>query len=153
MSTVSEMLPEHPDDGVYRGSVADDLAMGQVELEVHVVSPERAIYEGQAHWVVAPGADGSFGVWPRHASLVAALTSGTLRMGLPGRDRVEYTVRGAFLSVKSNVVTILVDTVLTSPDQVDVPAVQAELAETIEAMSARMDEAEYVQLMDRREWC
>ncbi len=153
MTSVADMIPEHPDDGEYHGNIAKDLATGQVDLEVHLVSPERLIYEGPAHWVTAPGADGSFGVWPRHASMVAALTSGKLRMGLPGRERVEHIVRGAFLSVKANVVTILVDHVLTSPEEIDVEAVRQELAETLEALSQRMDEPEYVQLMDRRDWC
>lgn len=153
MSSVAEMMHEHPNDGEYHGSVADDLATGDVRLKVSVVSPEAEIFTGPANWITAPGADGSFGVWPRHASLVAALGSGMLRIGLPNRDHLEYVVRGAFLSVNANVVTVLIDKAIASPDEIDIEAVRAELAKVAESLTKQIDDVEYLQLLDHREWC
>lgn len=153
MSIVADLMPEHPADGEYHGNIADDLATGDVRLSVSVVSPESEIFSGRANWIVAPGADGSFGVWPRHASLVAALSSGMLRIGLVNHETLEYLVRGAFLSVNANVVTVLIDKAVSSPEEVDVEAARAELAETSEAMTKRVDDVEYLQLLDHREWC
>ena len=147
------MTPDHPHDGEYHGNIADDLAQGQVKLRVRLVSPERELYSGTANWIVAPGADGSFGIWPRHVSMVAALSSGKLRIGTSKDHATEYLVRGAFLSVNGNNVTVLIDRALTSPDEVDVEAAKAELAETVEALAKRVDDPEYVVLLDRREWC
>lgn len=153
MSIVSELMPEHPNDGEYHGNVADDLATGDVRLRVSVVSPEREVFSGRANWITAPGADGSFGVWPRHVSMVSALSSGIMRIGLVDREKLEYLVRGAFLSVNANIVTVLIDKAVTSPDEIDVDAVKAELAETVEALKTKVDDVEYLQLLDHREWC
>ncbi len=153
MSSVSELIPEHPDDGQYHGNVADDLARGDVRLQVHVVSPESEIFAGRANWITAPGAEGSFGVWPRHAPLVAALSSGMLRIGLPDRETMEWVVRGAFLSVKANVVTVLIDVAIDSPDDIDLEEVRAELAEVSAELRTKVDDVEYLRLLDHREWC
>lgn len=153
MSSVSEMLPEHPDDGVYHGNIVDDLAGGQIELQISLVSPERELYSGNGHWITAPGVDGQFGVWPRHMSMVAALGSGKLRIGLPEHERLEYLVRGAFLSVNANVVTVLVDTTVSSADEIDVEATREELAEVTERLGQRLDPVEYTQYQDRQAWC
>ncbi len=150
---MAELIHEHPDDGEYHGNIADDLATGDVRLQVSVVSPEAEIFSGRANWITAPGSDGSFGVWPRHASLVAALSSGLLRIGLPNRDHLEYLVRGAFLSVNANTVTVLIDKAISSPDEIDLDAVRAELANVAEELTKRVDDVEYLQLLDHRDWC
>ena len=126
--SASELMPEHPPDSIHTASVAEDLARGQVELHVTVVSPSRELFSGDAHWVTLPGLDGQFGIWPRHVAMVAALGSGHLRIGLRDHSRVEFVVRGSFLSVADNVVTILVDLAVTK-DDVDEAAARAELEE------------------------
>ncbi len=151
--SVQDLRPEHPNDGVYHGNVVDDVANGQINLHVRLVSPERELYAGEAHWITAPGADGQFGVWPRHVSMVAALSSGKLRIGLPGKEQVEYLVRGAFLSVNANVVTVLIDRAVSDVSEIDVEAAKADLAEVNERLTKRLDDVEYTQFLDRREWC
>lgn len=150
---MSELTPEHPDPSVYHGNVVDDVAMGQQYLHVSLVSPTEQVFKGDAHWITAPGSDGRFGVWPRHATMVSALGSGAVRIGLPGRESTEFLVRGAFLSVNHNEVTVLVDHVLSDDEVIDVETVEAELAEISEAMKARLDGPEFLQLVDRRDWC
>lgn len=146
------MLPDHK-DGQYHGGIEDDLAEGGARLVVRVVSPQGEVFAGRANWIVAPGADGSFGVWPRHVPLVAALSSGMMRIGLPDHEVVEYLVRGSFLSVRNNVVTVLIDESMTSSEGVDTDAVQARLEEVAGELSGRLDDAEYLRLLDEREWC
>lgn len=150
--SVSDLMPEHPQGSIHTGSVAEDLARGQVDLKVTVVSPSRELYSDEAHWVTLPGIDGQFGVWPRHVTMVAALGSGLLRIGLRGNGRVEFAVRGSFLSVADDVVTILVDRAVTK-DEIDVEAVRAELAETNAAFTQSVDDAEFLRLLEHRDWC
>jgi F-type H+-transporting ATPase subunit epsilon len=129
----------------------DDLVAGQVYLDVAVVSPQRRIYEGEAHWVTLTGIDGQFGVWPRHVAMVAALGSGPLRIGLPNQQRAEFVARGGFLSVADNVVTILVDQALTK-DEVDPEVARRELEEANAALQHPSSDREFIRLLDRRDW-
>lgn len=147
------MLPEHPDPGAYHADIEDDLAEGGGNLLVRVVSPQREVYAGRANWIVAPGAAGSFGVWPRHVSMVATLTSGMLRVGLPDHEKLEWVVRGSFLSVKANVVTVLIDEAITSPGDIDLDAVRGELDELTARLREALDERAYADALEQREWC
>ena len=146
------MMPEHPPGSIQTNNVAEDLAQGQVELRVTVVSPSRELFSGDAHWVTLPGITGQFGIWPRHVAMVAALGSGSLRIGMRDHTRAEFVVRGSFLSVADNVVTILVDLAVTK-DDVDAEAARSELVEVNAALAHPADEAEFAQLLDRRDWC
>src|SRR6266511_2628315 len=104
-------------------------------LEVVVVSPARPIFEGQAKFVTAPAWDrvgggpslygtapqgqltvGQLGILPRHAPLVAALGSGVLRIGTEDGKVARFAVRGGFLKVGDDRVTILVDRAMTEVD-------------------------------------
>jgi len=149
--SVSELMPEHPKGSSYTGSVIEDLERGQVNLRVSVVSPQEKIFEGDAHWITLPGADGQLGIWPRHVALVAALGSGPLRIGLRNHEVVEYLVFGSFLSIASDVVTILVDRALTK-GEVDVAEATRELEETVAALNRATDDREFRRLIARRDW-
>lgn len=146
------MLPDHT-DGQYHGSIEDELAEGGSGLFVRVVAPQGEVFSGAADWIVVPGVMGSFGVWPRHVSLVAELSSGLMRIGLPDHDHVEQVVRGSFLSVRDNVVTVLIDESIASAEAIDTDAVQARLDEVSTELTTNLDDAEYLRLLDEREWC
>ncbi len=45
-------------------------------LVVHLVTPEREVWTGEASFVIARGVDGDLGVLPGHAPLLAALAVG-----------------------------------------------------------------------------
>jgi F-type H+-transporting ATPase subunit epsilon len=75
-------------------------------LQVVVISPERTIYEGAADAVVAPAWDGQLGILRGHAPLMALLGSGELRVTRGGTTE-EFFVRGGFLQVVDNKVTVL----------------------------------------------
>jgi F-type H+-transporting ATPase subunit epsilon len=150
--SAADLMPEHPTGALHMTSVAEEVVHGQVNLHVTVVSPERQLFAGEAHWVTLPGIDGQFGVWPQHVTMVAALGSGPLRIGLPRHEHTEYAVRGAFVSVSANVVTILVDRAV-SKDEIVVADAQAELDDTVAALAHPKDDAEFALLLDRRAWC
>src|SRR5262245_56596565 len=102
-----------------------------------VVSPERALFEGGAERVIAPGVKGQFGVLPRHAPLIAKLEPGVIRIHRPPEDGGSVTrmaVGGGFAQVMDNVVTLLVTDAVVAED-VDRAKVEKELADTIERLS------------------
>ncbi len=75
-------------------------------IKVSVISPERTLFEGEADSVVAPAWDGELGILRGHAPLMALLGEGVLRV-TNGRDEQRFNVRGGFLQVVDDVVTVL----------------------------------------------
>jgi F-type H+-transporting ATPase subunit epsilon len=80
--------------------------MAADKLTVAVISPERTVFEGGADMVVAPAWDGELGVLRGHAPLLALLGDGTLRIK-DGAQEKSFHVRGGFLQVVDDVVTVL----------------------------------------------
>src|SRR5919202_229000 len=81
-------------------------------LSVVVVSPARQLYQGDAAWVTAPAVD-----------------AGPLRIGLGGGGVERYAVKGGFLKVGANRVTILVDRAVTE-SAVNAAEAERELEQT-----------------------
>jgi len=79
---------------------------GGGDLRVVVISPERTVYEGPADAVVAPAWDGELGILRGHAPLMAILGEGRLRVR-QGEATQRFRVKGGFLQVVDNVVTVL----------------------------------------------
>ncbi|HKY75546.1 MAG TPA: ATP synthase F1 subunit epsilon [Acidimicrobiia bacterium] len=119
-------------------------------LEVVVVSPARQLYEGEAQWVTVPGADGQLGIRPMHADLVAALGAGPLRIGTGGQV-TRYAVKGGFLKVGNNKVTILVDRAVTESD-VNAGEARQELEETLADLQHPKTDQEFAELLEARAW-
>jgi F-type H+-transporting ATPase subunit epsilon len=80
------------------------------KLHVEIVTGERVVYtEDDVDMVVAPGADGTLGILPRHAPLITVLASGELRVKKAGREDA-LVVFGGFMEVADNRVIVLADT-------------------------------------------
>ena len=67
-------------------------------LEVHLVTPEREVWAGEADFVTARAVDGDLGVLPGHAPLLAALAVGPVFIDADG-SRIAVAVDGGFLHV------------------------------------------------------
>ena len=107
-------------------------------LEVHLVTPEREVWVGEAGIVVARAIDGDVGILPGHAPMVAALAVGPLFIEREGEGRAAYAVDGGFVHVVSG----------DDGTRVDVLAEHAELAEEIDAAEARRFEERAAELRD-----
>ena len=77
-------------------------------IPVRVVSVEALLYEGEADFVLATGADGELGVLPNHAPLLTTLKPGPLRIDSEGKSE-EIFVGGGFMEVLPDRVTVLAD--------------------------------------------
>jgi F-type H+-transporting ATPase subunit epsilon len=146
-------VPEHPAGALRTGNVADELARGQINLQVVVVSPDRSIFAGEAHWVTVTGVDGQLGIWPRHAAIVVALGSGPLRIGQRGGQITRYAARGGFLEVSDNHVTVLVDDAIPESEaKAHEAEAQRDLEETVAELGHAHSDQEFAELLDRRAW-
>ena len=77
-------------------------------MRVSVISPERAMFDGDAEAVVAPAYDGLVGILPHHAPLLTLLGAGTLTVR-HGGAATAFEVDGGFLQVVGDTVRVVVD--------------------------------------------
>ena len=77
-------------------------------MHVTVISPEAAIFDGEADALTAPAYDGSVGVLPRHAPMMTLLGSGELAVRQGDRTH-RFQVRGGFLQVVHDRVRVVAE--------------------------------------------
>lgn len=76
------------------------------QLTLRVLTPEKIVADQVVESVRLPGLDGSIGVLPRHAHMVAALQEGLLRYRAGGME-ADLFVAGGFAEVRDNTVRVL----------------------------------------------
>jgi F-type H+-transporting ATPase subunit epsilon len=77
-------------------------------MRVTVISPEAAMFDGEADAVVAPAFDGEVGILPNHAPFMTLLGEGMLTVRSAGGMR-RFAVRGGFLQVVDNRVRVVAE--------------------------------------------
>ncbi|HXE59026.1 MAG TPA: ATP synthase F1 subunit epsilon [Gemmatimonadales bacterium] len=77
-------------------------------MHVTVISPEAAVFDGEADAVVAPAFDGEVGILPNHAPFMTLLGEGALVVRRGGEAN-RFTVRGGFLQVIDNMVRVVAE--------------------------------------------
>jgi F-type H+-transporting ATPase subunit epsilon len=75
-------------------------------LKCVVVTPEKAVLDEPADFVVVPMIDGELGVAPHRLPLIGRLGFGELRLTQGGQVK-HYYVDGGFVQIRGNVVTVL----------------------------------------------
>ena len=77
-------------------------------MQVTVISPETAMFDGEADAVVAPAYDGEVGILPNHAPFMTLVGEGTLVVRR-GESTSRFLVRGGFLQVVDNRVRVVAE--------------------------------------------
>ena len=86
-------------------------------IHVDVVSAEKAIYSGEAEFVVLPGEVGELGIYPRHTPLITRIKPGTVEITPAGGGEKELIfVAGGILEVQPKLITVLADTAIRGAD-------------------------------------
>lgn len=97
------------------------------ELHVELVSPERAVWSGEAEIVIARTTEGEVGILPRHAPLLGELAPGPVRIRRAGGEgELVAAVHGGFLSVTESGVSVLAERVELA-EEIDVARARAAL--------------------------
>ena len=78
------------------------------KLHFSLVAPERELFSGDVDQVVAPGAEGQFGVLAGHAPFMTTLIEGDVVV-LDGAARRVFNIRGGFADVTPDGLTILAE--------------------------------------------
>ena len=95
-------------------------------VDLHVVTPQREVWAGEAEMVIARGVDGEVGILGGHAPLLIQLAVGPLRIIQEGAPELRAVVDGGFMHVTSG----------SEGTRVDVMASQAELQSEIDFEAA-----------------
>ncbi len=111
-------------------------------MQVLVATAEREVYRGDAEFLVAPGAAGELGIYPKHSPLLAALTTGELRI-TNGEEVDEVFVSGGFIEVQPGMITVLSDSAERAGDIDEAAAIEAEriAKEAVETKQGDIDYA------------
>ncbi|OFW78680.1 MAG: ATP synthase F1 subunit epsilon [Actinobacteria bacterium RBG_19FT_COMBO_70_19] len=112
-------------------------------VDVHVVTPEREVWSGQATMVIARGVEGEVGILAGHAPLLVRLAIGPLRIQRDGEE-VFSVVDGGFLHVTTTEGVTRVDVLAPSASlasEIDVERERRRVAEVQERIT-RHDDAE-----------
>ena len=78
-------------------------------LNVALVSPTEQVWTGEAKFVLARTTGGDLGVLPGHAPLFGVLVDGLVSIEIADGSKKEFNVKGGFLSVNNNRVSILTE--------------------------------------------
>ena len=70
-------------------------------MQVSIVSPEEAVWEGEAELVIARSHEGEFGIMHNHIPFLAALVPGTVTV-VAGANREVFLVTGGFLEANGD---------------------------------------------------
>src|SRR5688572_8846501 len=84
--------------------------MARPNLLVEIVSPDGAVFRGEAARFRAPGVEGQFEVLRGHAALLAATGIGTVYVTTPEGQVVTFATDGGFVEVLDDHVVMLAET-------------------------------------------
>jgi F-type H+-transporting ATPase subunit epsilon len=96
--------------------------VADTKLDIHIVTPEREVWAGEADMLIARTVEGELGILPGHAPLLALLDVGPLAV-VNGGQREHAIIDGGFLHVAF--------------DRVEVLAEHAELESEVDVGAAR----------------
>ena len=85
-------------------------------LDVHVVTPERELWSGEASTVVARGVAGEVGILSGHAPMMVGLAIGPLRILRSDGPEITAVVDGGFMHVTSDGDATRVDVLAANAD-------------------------------------
>lgn len=105
-----------------------DAAHGSHTLHLTVITPARTVFSEETSGLIVPAFDGELGVLPGHAAIMALLGTGELRISRPDGSKKRLAVRGGFLQVSGNTVTVLTPESV-APEDINVAKLDQEITQ------------------------
>ncbi|MHB8621612.1 MAG: F0F1 ATP synthase subunit epsilon [Chloroflexota bacterium] len=113
-------------------------------LAVEVVTAERKVLSDSADMVIAPSVDGTLGILPSHAPLIALLKPGELRLKKGGQETA-LAVAGGLLQVDDNRVIVLADAA-EHAEEIDEARAREAVERARQAMAEQRDRGNLAQV-------
>jgi F-type H+-transporting ATPase subunit epsilon len=115
--------------------------MAADKIAFELVSPERLLVSEPVDMVVVPGAEGDFGVLPRHAPLISTLRPGVIRVFAGREVKERIFVAGGFAEVTAERCTVLAEQALPIAE-IDRGAVETALKDAREDLAEAKNDHE-----------
>ncbi|MFO7483597.1 F0F1 ATP synthase subunit epsilon [Oceanibaculum nanhaiense] len=106
-----------------------------------LVSPEKLLVSQPVEMVVVPGAEGYFGVLPRHAPFISTLIPGVIQIYEGGQVKERIFVAGGFAEVTEDRCTVLAETAIAL-GEIDRAAVEQTLKNLTEDLQTAKEDSE-----------
>lgn len=104
-----------------------------------IATQQGPVFVGEVASLRAPGVEGSFGVLPRHAAMIAQLGVGHIALTLPDRTKRILATSGGICEVSETGVVILADA-CEAADEIDTARAEAAAQRARERLAeARQD--------------
>ncbi|MEZ5668151.1 MAG: F0F1 ATP synthase subunit epsilon [Alphaproteobacteria bacterium] len=114
--------------------------MAEDKVAFELVSPERLLVSKDVDMVVVPGAEGNFGVLPRHSPMISTIRPGTIDI-FEGRTVVERIfVAGGIAEVTPERCTVLAEQAMPV-SEMDRGTLEKKLADLREDIADAKDDA------------
>ena len=124
-------------------------------MHIRIVCPEHNAYEAEAAFVSVPASDGELGVLPRHASEIATIVPGYVRVAdqAMGESDHVFAVTSGYVQIADDEVVVLA---ARAEDLADVNA--DEVRETLAGFEEQLgnlseDDARRAYLYNEIAWC
>jgi F-type H+-transporting ATPase subunit epsilon len=115
------------------------------QLHLKIVTPEKLLIDEPVDMVNLTSSEGELGILPGHASLMAKLMPGELRIKKGGKVEVLATGDG-FIQVSNNILTILTDLAVNEGD-IDEKAVEEAKKRAEVALEQKLTQEEYAETL------
>ena len=116
-------------------------------LTLRVITPDRIALDQSVASVRLPALDGSIGVLPRHAPMIAALDAGLLRYRIePGGREQALFVSGGFAEVRGETLRV-VSEAGEKPEEIDEERARDAEKRARERISVQLGEGEPIDLL------
>lgn len=76
---------------------------------LEIITPEKQLFNGEVNLVQLPGVDGLFEILNNHASMIAALGKGRVKVQPAEGETRFFEINGGVLEVLKNKIVVLAD--------------------------------------------
>ncbi|WP_298661445.1 F0F1 ATP synthase subunit epsilon [uncultured Thiothrix sp.] len=104
-------------------------------IQLEVVTAEQKLFSGLVEKVIAPGAMGDLGIYPKHTQLISTLRAGELKY-TTAEGTTSLFVSGGVLEVQPTLITVLADTGMRAED-LDAQAAQDAMKRAHDALQGK----------------
>ena len=80
-------------------------------MQLEIITPDKKVYSGDVEAVKLPGAEGSFGILKNHASIIATLKRGTVKITDVKKHVENIEINGGVLEVLNNKIVVLAESI------------------------------------------
>ena len=84
------------------------------KFDLTIISAESKVFEGKVENILVPGMVGDFLVLANHAPCISSIRPGFLEFSEGTSDKQRYFVSGGIIEVINNMVSVLVDSAVSS---------------------------------------